>query len=121
MKNNMILFGSILKKYRMERDFSIRDICKIVGYDASNWSKIERGLLPPPTDERVLDVWASALKILKKDIRKFKDNAAIAQGIIPRDIIENKNIISLMPAFFRTIRGNKPKKEDIDDLFKVIQ
>ncbi len=45
------MFGDYLKSRRLERDLTLRDFCRSAGEDPSNWSKVERGILPPPTDE----------------------------------------------------------------------
>jgi len=37
----------------------------MANYDPSNWSKIERGMLAPPTDEKTLKNWAKILGIKK--------------------------------------------------------
>ena len=41
-------FGKTLKKLRTVKGLSLRQVCKKTGYDPSNWSKIERGLISPP-------------------------------------------------------------------------
>jgi transcriptional regulator with XRE-family HTH domain len=48
-----------------KRSFLVTEFSKrlIVGCDASNWSKIERGIHSPPQSKNVLDEIASALKI----------------------------------------------------------
>jgi transcriptional regulator with XRE-family HTH domain len=45
------MFGEYLKGKRLEKDLTLRDFCRSAGEDPSNWSKVERGILPPPTDE----------------------------------------------------------------------
>ena len=52
-----LIFGKTLKKLRAEKELSIREICKKVNYDPSNWSKIERGKLSPPSNEGTLKKW----------------------------------------------------------------
>lgn len=53
--------------------------------------------------------------------REFIDEAQIAQGIIPEDILSDAEALKLMPAFFRTVRNEKPTKQEIDALFKLIK
>ena len=50
----------------------------------------------------------------------FMDEARIAQGIIPEDILLQKNAVKYLPAFFRTLRNKKPTKKEIDNLIKLI-
>jgi transcriptional regulator with XRE-family HTH domain len=123
MNKNLKQFGQSLKKLRMGQNMSLRDICKIVNYDASNWSKIERGIISPPSDVKVLDTWAHALGLSKskKEYQEFVDEALIAQSIIPDDIMAHSGSVAYLPAFFRTIRGQKPTKEEIDQLMRLIK
>jgi len=123
MNKNLQKFGKLLKNLRIERNLSLREICKLVGYDPSNWSKIERGIISPPSDERILQSWAKALGLSpkKKEGREFIDEARVAQGIIPEDILTSQDAVKCLPAFFRTLRNEKPTKEEIDQLIKLIK
>jgi len=124
MKNlNLKKFGELLKDLRMKRDFSLRDICKKVNYDPSNWSKIERGLISPPNDETTLSRWTSALGLRgdSAEYYNFIDLANIAQGIIPDYIMQEKDLVLALPAFFRTVRNEKPTKKEIDGLINLIK
>jgi transcriptional regulator with XRE-family HTH domain len=122
MDNNLKEFGENLKRLRLENGLSLRDVCASVDYDPSNWSKIERGRLSPPADEAVLKKWATALKVLgTKDVQQFIDQAKTAQGVIPDDIRSQKEMLKLMPAFFRTLRNKKPSKDEIDKLINLIK
>lgn len=121
MPKNLKKFGSLLGKLRAENNLSIREVCKLVSYDPSNWSKIERGLISPPSEEKTLKSWVKVLKIKGEEIQKFMDDASIAQGIIPDDILNKTEMLELMPAFFRTVRNKKPSKEEIDRLVNLIK
>lgn len=116
-------FGQTLKELRINKGLTLRKMCEKVDYDPSNWSKIERGLLSPPSDEKMLTKWARALGISlqKKKLQEFIDNAKIAQGIIPQDILSQKNATQYLPAFFRTLRNKKPTKKEIDNLIELIR
>jgi transcriptional regulator with XRE-family HTH domain len=121
MPRNLKKFGSLLNELRTENNLSIREICKLVGYDPSNWSKIERGLISPPSDDKTLKLWAKMFKVTSDKIQEFMDDAKIAQGIIPDDILNKAEMLELMPAFFRTVRNKKPNKEEIDRLINLIK
>lgn len=115
-------FGKFIKGLRIGKELSLREICKLTGYDPSNWSKIERGKLPPPSNDQVLNKWAKILGLKeKKEIQNFIDEAMIAQGIIPKDVLSNEELVENLPAFFRTLRNKKPTKEEIDKLIKLIK
>jgi len=115
-------FGQALKELRVKKGLTLRHTCRIVNYDPSNWSKIERGKISPPPDEKTLRKWARVLGTSKaKEIREFIDKANLAQGIIPRDILSQDNIVDFLPAFFRTLRNKKPTKKEIDQLIELVK
>lgn len=121
MKTNLFLFGKKLKELRLQNDYSLREICKIVNYDPSNWSKIERGKISPPAEIKILRNWAKILKLDKDKTQEFVDLAFISQDIIPTDISNKKENLHALPAFFRTLRNEKPTKEEIDKLIDLIR
>jgi len=121
MNKNLQKFGEMLKNLRIERGLSLREICRLANHDPSNWSKIERGLIPPASNEKTLMNWAKILGLNKEKTKEFMDEAQVAQGIIPQDILADEEALKLMPAFFRTIRNEKPTKQEIENLFKLIK
>lgn len=123
MSKNLKKFGKILKELRIKKELSLRKVCKLANYDPSNWSKIERGVISPPSNEKILQKWAKILGISgnKEEVQKFVDEATVAQGIIPQDILSQKNAVDYLPAFFRTLRNKKPSKEEIDKLIELIR
>ncbi|KXB08132.1 hypothetical protein AKJ56_01800 [candidate division MSBL1 archaeon SCGC-AAA382N08] len=114
-------FGQKLKKLRIKNDMTLREVSKKADYDSSNWSKIERGLLNPPSDEQTLAKWADVLNLSEEEKRSFIDLAKTVQGEIPEDILKDQEKASLLPAFFRTIRGEKPTREEFEDLKKKLK
>lgn len=121
MNKNLQKFGQTLKDLRIKKELSLRDVCKETGYDPSNWSKIERGIISPPADEKTLTKWAQTLGLNIKQTNEFIDEAKIAQGIIPEDILSQPNAVKYLPAFFRTLRNEKPTKQEIDKLIELIR
>jgi len=121
-KAGLVNFGKLLKEKREQNRIGLREICRKVGFDSSNWSKIERGKISPPSDENVLAKWAKALGIKKssEEYNDFIDYALIAQGIIPKALDED-SMLKLLPAFFRTVRNTKPTREELDELIKIIK
>ncbi|HET9868893.1 MAG TPA: hypothetical protein VFR02_00130 [bacterium] len=85
----------------------MRRFCVDHGLDPSNWSKVERGVHPAPKDERTLREWAKyfGLKPHSEGWDRFMDEARISRGEIPKDILKDEEVLSLLPAFFRTVRG----------------
>jgi len=121
MLKNLEKFGKKLKELRIKKELSLRQICNLINYDPSNWSKIERGRISPPSDEVILRKWAKVLGLSnKQEIQKFVDEAGISQGIIPQDILKG-DAVKHLPAFFRTLRNKKPTKKEIDKLIELIR
>ena len=123
MTKNLKKFGEVLKKLRINKELSLREVCKLVDYDASNWSKIERGIISPPSDEKILSRWAKVLGIKSEteELKDFIDSALVAQGIIPEDILSRVDAFKYLPAVFRTLRNEKPTKEEVDRLIELLR
>jgi transcriptional regulator with XRE-family HTH domain len=117
------MFGEFIKKRRIDKGLGLREFCKQIEIDASNWSKVERGVLSPPQDEEKLRSIAQALgiKLKSKEWKEMKDLANIDAGIIPADILSNKQVLDSLPMFFRTIRSEKPTSEELDKLINIIR
>ncbi len=123
MSKNFKRFGRILKELRIQKGLTLRKASCLAGYDPSNWSKVERGEITPPFDEKILRKWANILDISKdaNKVQEFIDEARIARGIIPQDILSQKNAVKYLPAFFRTARNKKPTKKEINQLIELIK
>jgi hypothetical protein len=91
-------------------------------HDPSNWSKIEREVSSPSRDEETLGKWAKqlGLKPGSDDWHKFHDYAAVDAGRIPDHVMENEELLAKLPAFFRTLSGQKPSREDLEKLLDLI-
>ena len=116
-------FGNFIKELRLKQELTLRDFCKKFGHDPSNWSKIERGKLRPPNDQKTLEEWANQLGLIKGEAEwyKFFDLAALEKGKIPHDIMHDKELVQVLPLFFRTLRGQKPSKEELKNLADILR
>lgn len=114
------LFANFIREKRIAAGLTLREFCKLFGFDASNWSKVERGLLTPPQSKKILDEIASVLKIEKESqgYKEMIDLAALSS--IPEDLIESE-ILEHLPVFFRTVRGDKPTEEELKTLLNKIK
>jgi transcriptional regulator with XRE-family HTH domain len=117
------MFGKFIKDRRIKKGLTLRAFCKLIEVDASNWSKIERGLMAPPKSDYKLKNIAEILEIpLGSDLWfEMKDRAELDIGNIPKDIRTDKELIGHLPMFFRTIRSEKPSAEDLDNLIEMIR
>lgn len=117
------MFSEFVNKKRLDLDLSLREFCKRTKEDPSNWSKIERQLLPPPRDKERLKRIAKVLQIEvgSEEWNLLYDYAHINSGIIPEYIMSNQEILEALPAFFRTVGSIKPTKEELEELVKQLK
>jgi transcriptional regulator with XRE-family HTH domain len=115
-------FGDFFREKRLLAGYSLRSFCKEFDYDPGNISKIERALLAPPLSREKLEGFAGNLGIKtgSEDWSLFMDLASVAQGKIPKEVIENEAAVSMLPVIFRTLKGDKPDREKLKELEKII-
>lgn len=120
--SNIITFGEFFRQKRIALGFTLRSFCERYNYDPGNISRLERNILSPSVDTKKLEGYAAALKIQRdsEDWTAFFDLAHTAKGRIPEDIMKDPKIISILPAFYRTARGEKMDKEKISQLIKLL-
>jgi transcriptional regulator with XRE-family HTH domain len=116
-------FGATINKLRLARKQTLRQFCVEFGHDPSNWSKIERGVNPPPKDEATLIRWAAdlGLKPGTGEWNEFMDEAAVSRGQIPKDLMTDEKLVEKLPVFFRTVRGAELNDEKLDSLIETIR
>jgi transcriptional regulator with XRE-family HTH domain len=114
-------FGDFVKKIRIKNSLTLREFCRQANVDPSNWSKIERGLFPPPKSRQILQGIASILNLEEgsEEYNILFDLAAISY--IPPDLISDQVIIDKLPIFFRTLRGEKPTRKELEELIKILK
>ena len=117
------MFGSFIKENRLKADLTLREFCRLLDEDASNWSKVEREVLPPPRDELKLKRIAGILGFQEHsdDWNMLHDYASIDAGIIPKYITSDKEVLKSLPIFFRTIGSIKPNPEEITGLINTLK
>lgn len=115
-------FGEFFREKRISLGFTLRSFCERYDYDPGNISRLERDILSPSVDQQKLEGYASALKITRdsEDWSTFFDLAHTAKGKIPEDIRNDPKVLSILPAFYRTARGEKLDKKKIDQLIKLL-
>jgi len=117
------MFGEIIKQKRLQKGLTLREFCKQLDEDASNWSKIERGKLAPPQDKDKLSKIAGLLGI-KKESEEWKniiDFASLDAGKIPEYIKNDKEVMQALPVFLRTIGSVKPTRDELEELIKILK
>ncbi len=114
-------FGPYVKDLREKSGLSLRRFCRLAGWDASNWSKVERGLLPPPkTIGQINDI--AGVLALSRDSEAYHtlvDLAAISH--LPDELLSDGTIARALPIFFRTVRSEKPDPADVRELSRLFR
>ena len=100
-------FGAYLKKLRISGGLTLRAFCTKNGFDPGNYSRLERGLLPPPRSEEKLKEYARALRLKRgtDEWLEFFDQAAAVRGQLPKDLLSDEEVVAKLPLLFRTLRG----------------
>lgn len=116
-------FGEYFRGLRARLNMPLRQFCIANGYDPGNISRLERGLLAPPTADEKLRDYAKALKIKKGSDEwiTFFDLAAVARRVIPADIMADEDLVKRLPLVFRTLRGEKVGEKNLDALVDKIR
>lgn len=113
-------FGKLLSEKRLNMNLTIREFARLTSYDASNISKIERGIIPPPPT-MTLKKWAERLSLQHdtSEHQEFLDTAVLSRNQIPEDApAEFRN--QLLPALLRTSRSKKLTKKEFDSLVRLL-
>ena len=118
-----IRFGSFFESLRQRNRLTLRDFCKKAGADPANISRMERGAMSPPKGRDILERYAGALGLKpgSDDWYTFFDLAAVEQGTMPDDIMSDADLVKALPAFFRTLRGQKPTPEEMRQIAEKIR
>ena len=97
----MVTFGEFVRDLRIEKILTLREFCRLTNLDPSNWSKIERGLAPPPKSKHILQGIAETLNIEEgsEEYNTLFDLAVISH--IPTDLVSNQSVVNKLPVFFQ--------------------
>ena len=115
------MFGKFVQELRIKKKMGLCEFCKRNGHDPSNWSKLERDILPPPKDENKLHLWASQLDLVPGtgDWYTFFDLASVESIHLLSGMTRDRDLIKELPQLFRTIRGQKPTEEEMRNLAEL--
>lgn len=116
-----MIFGELLKDIRIKKRLTLRQCSANLGVDASNWSKIERGVNPAPKDIGVLQAWATFFHLEASDRQSFFDAAALSRRELPQDIASDARLLQALPAFFRAVRGNEMDQATTDQFVQDLR
>jgi transcriptional regulator with XRE-family HTH domain len=115
-KRKAPMFNETVKSLRLQKRLTLRDFCSQAGLDPSNWSKVERGVNPPPGDVGLLERLADFFGLAGAAKLAFIDEAALQRREIPADVAENAILQKALPAFFRAARGHELSEQELQNL-----
>jgi transcriptional regulator with XRE-family HTH domain len=120
---NANAFGKLLKNLRMEKGLTLREFCQNNRIDPGNYSRLERGLFPPPQREEILEKYALALGLKRgsDEWLELFDLAAAARGQLPKDLLSDEEVVEKLPAIFRTLRGSPLTADKLDELIEKVR
>ena len=112
-------FGDILTDLRVNAGFSLRAFCKEMGLDAGNWSRIEREVAKPPTEEAF---YTNLQKILDFDDRAKSCLMAKARAIriVPKEL-QDSELMEHMPAMLRKASGEQLGRDEAEKIVEWIR
>lgn len=115
-------FGELVTARRAELRLSLRDCAIRSGIDPGNLSKIERGKLAPPQDAGLLARLIEALELKDSDAgQRLTDVAAVQNGRIPSDIVQNAGLVGALPILLRTINNRQLDEVKVARLLEMIR
>jgi transcriptional regulator with XRE-family HTH domain len=116
-------FGELVKELRIAQKKTLRQFCADHAHDPSNWSKIERGINPPPYNDKTIERWARqlGLKTGTPGWQDFLDQAAVSRGQLPKAVMSDEELMKKLPVFFRTVRGAELGEKELEDLIRKIK
>jgi transcriptional regulator with XRE-family HTH domain len=116
-------FGDMMRERRRQLRLGLREFALRAEVDASNLSKMERGVLPPPQEDDLLNRICAALELTpgSPECLAFSDQAAAERGRLPSDILEDEELLSRLPVLLRTVKNKRPTEEQLDRLIEIIR
>lgn len=116
-------FGQMFKELRLKSGYTLRGFCKAINTDPGNISKMERGILPPPRDQNLLEAYAAAFKLKHGTVNyeTFFELAVIDAGKIPQKVLSDEELMSRLPVLFRTITGKKIDGKKLDEFIEQLR
>jgi transcriptional regulator with XRE-family HTH domain len=115
------MFSTKVKSLRIQKRLTLRIFCEQLGLDPSNWSKVERGINPPPGDITILERLADFFNLTGEEKLSFMDEAALQRNEIPQDLSDNLILQNALPAFFRAARGHELTEDELKSLAEDIK
>ena len=122
-KEMQMAFHDFFKSLRQAKGLTLRQFCLDSGYDTANISKLERGLMKPPSDEDKLRKLAKALGIKKgsEEYNTFFNLAAAARKTFKITKLTTEEVLAKLPVLFRAVDREDLTEKDLDAMIEVVR
>lgn len=111
-------FGTRLRTWRLEASLSQRELARKADLNFSYLSKIEAGLVPPPSDDKVRALVA-ALNRSEDEAERLLEQAH--ESRIPGDVVKTALIRNPgVGALLRRIQHRRLTEQELADLLRVV-
>jgi transcriptional regulator with XRE-family HTH domain len=115
-------FGDYVKARRLDLEIGLREFAERIGVEASNYSKIERGLKSAPTGDRLIPyVKALEFEVGSKEHKLMDDMAHVANGHIPTTMLSDERLAGKLPLLFNGIANGAFSEEQIDEILATVR
>ncbi|HUU28483.1 MAG TPA: helix-turn-helix transcriptional regulator [archaeon] len=117
------MFGNLFKELRHKKGQTLREYCRTHNQDPGYISRLERGKIAPPIKQEALERLAFSLGLREnsEEWREFMTMAILSAGRIPKEIMLDEEALKHLPAFLRTLKGEKLTEDQLDTLIEVIK
>ena len=114
-------FGAFIKDARIDAGLTLRGFCKIMHADPGNWSKIDAATRRPP--RAIRSFGRSPRPSIWLRIRRHGTISSIwpASVSFPANSWMTGRWSRNSLIFFRTLRGEKPARKELEDLIQKIK
>ena len=115
-------FGKKLKEFRIRQDLTLREFCRRNQFDPGNYSRIESGAFSPPGEEKVRD-YAKALgvEVGSSDYVELMDLAHVDRGQLPREFMDDDEVLDQLPVIFRAFRKEPLTDEELEKFIDLVR
>jgi transcriptional regulator with XRE-family HTH domain len=120
MSGDFTVFGEFFREMLISKEMSLREVARRSGIDASNLSKMERGVAYPPQKREILQKLARALFLDEEETRRLIELAALVNGMIPEDL-ENVKKNKAIPMLLRAIDNKQLDEKQTAELARLIE
>jgi transcriptional regulator with XRE-family HTH domain len=113
-------YGNMLRQKRVEKEMTLRELSLRTDIDVAYLSRVERENIQPPQDEELLDSINVSLSLGADEAQKMKDQSAIDNRRMPKELADQAQKIDGFPLFLRTVSNKKLTNEKLKELTNFI-